>query len=162
MHRVAKTILGATLCATALWLTACTTPPKSAQQAASPPACKAVGGDDALVGNWLSVDSRKGVAGSLRTLYTLNLDGTMTYVEQLKRPGKPSQGLHESGCWHRDGKLLVLQTRASHGVPVDVADPIYTNRYRIDRVSATDLRMQAPQGVAVRARRMSPGYRLPF
>src|SRR3546814_368823 len=106
MHRVAKTVSSATLCAAALWLTACTTPPKPAQQAAQPPACTAVGGDDVLVGNWLSVDSRKGVAGSLRTLYTLNLDGTMTYVEQLKRPGKPSQGLHKSGCWHRGGNAL--------------------------------------------------------
>lgn len=156
-----RAIFGMAVCATAFWLTACTTPPKAPEQAAQLPACEAVGGDEVLVGNWLSVDSRKGVAGSLRTLYTLNPDGTMAYVEQLKRPGKPSQGLHESGCWQRDGDDLVLHTRASNGVPVDVADPIYTNRYRVDRVGATDLRMQGPQG-AVRARRMSPGYRLPF
>src|SRR5690606_28804749 len=106
MRSVAKTISGAGLCTTVLWRSACTTPPKSTERAAQPAACKAVSGDDVLVGNWLSVDSRKGVAGSLRTLYTLSLDGTMTYVEQLKRPGKPSQGLHESGCWQRDGNVL--------------------------------------------------------
>jgi len=44
---------------------------------------------------------------------------------------------------------------------VNLEDPIYTNRHRVDRVNATELRLSGPGG-AVKARRMSPGYRLPF
>lgn len=138
------------------------TRPASAPEAqAKPPACTAAAAGDALVGNWLSVTAQKGVAGSLRTLYTLNPDGTMSYVEQVKRPRTPSQGLEESGCWTRDGSTLVLRTLESNGVPVNLNDPIYSNRYRIVRSDASELRLQGEQG-SIRARRMSPGYRLPF
>ncbi|MGB6240944.1 MAG: hypothetical protein WBF69_00510 [Castellaniella sp.] len=136
-----------------------TTPPAAAEAAA--PACTPAAPGDALVGNWLSVSSQKGVAGALRTLYTLNPDGTMTYVEQIKRPRAPSQGLEESGCWARDSGALVLRTLESNGVSVNLSDPIYTNRYRILQSDAAELRLQGAQG-SVRARRMSPGYRLPF
>ncbi len=118
---------------------------------------------DPLVGNWLSVSAQKGVAGALRTLYTLNSDGTMSYVEQIKRPRAPSQGLYEAGCWSREGQSLVLRTLESNGSPVNLDDPIYTNRYRVDRVNATEPRLSSRAGtVTVKARRMSPGYRLPF
>jgi hypothetical protein len=139
-------------------------PTKPATAPAAPaarPACTPAAAGDALVGNWLSVAAQKGVAGALRTLYTLNPDGTMTYVEQIKRPRAPSQGLEESGCWSRDRGTLVLRTLESNGVAVNMDDPIYTNRYRIAQSSATELRLEGPQG-SVRARRMSPGYRLPF
>jgi hypothetical protein len=109
----------------------------------------------------LSVSNQKGIVGTLRTLYTLNADGTMVYVEQVKRPGKPSQGLHESGCWHREGSELVLRTVLSNGSPVDTADPIYVNRYLIREAGQARLSLQAQTG-PVSARRMSPGYRLPF
>lgn len=128
---------------------------------AAVPACTPAAAGDALVGNWLSVSTQKGVAGALRTLYTLNPDGTMTYVEQIKRPRAPSQGLEESGCWSRSGDALVLRTLESNGVSVDLNDPIYANRYHIVRADAAELRLQGAQG-GVRARRMSPGYRLPF
>ena len=128
---------------------------------AATPTCTPAAAGDALVGNWLSVTAQKGVAGSLRTLYTLNPDGTMSYVEQVKRPRTPSQGLEESGCWTRDGDTLVLRTLESNGVPVNLDDPIYSNRYRIIRADASELRLQGEQG-SIRARRMSPGYRLPF
>lgn len=139
-------------------------PTKPATAPSTPPAapsCTPAAAGDSLVGNWLSVAAQKGVAGALRTLYTLNPDGTMTYVEQIKRPRAPSQGLEESGCWSRDRDTLVLRTLESNGVPVNLDDPIYSNRYRIVRSDARELRLQGPQG-SVRARRMSPGYRLPF
>ncbi|CAM5198921.1 Lipoprotein OS=Castellaniella defragrans OX=75697 GN=HNR28_002673 PE=4 SV=1 [Castellaniella defragrans] len=143
-------------------LTACApTKPPAVKTPAAPPACVAVPSGDALVGNWLSVASEKGVAGSLRTLYTLNVDGTMSYVEQIKRPRTPSQGLYETGCWSHEGQTLTLRTLASNGSPVNLDNPIYVNRYRVDQASATELRMRGPDG-AVRAKRMSPGYRLPF
>ncbi len=132
-----------------------------AQAPAARPSCTAAVAGDPLVGNWLSVSSQKGVAGALRTLYTLNPDGTMNYVEQIKRPRTPSQGLYESGCWSHEGQTLILRTLESNGSPVNLDDPIYTNRHRVDRVNATELRLSGPDG-AVKARRMSPGYRLPF
>lgn len=125
------------------------------------PTCAPAAAGDKLVGNWLSVTSQKGVAGALRTLYTLNPDGTMSYVEQIKRPRAPSQGLEESGCWSHEDGALVLRTLESNGSRVNLKDPIYTNRYRVVRVDAVELRLLGTNG-AVRARRMSPGYRLPF
>ncbi|MFC4296594.1 hypothetical protein ACFO0J_00895 [Castellaniella hirudinis] len=135
--------------------------PSSAESPAARPSCTAAVAGDPLVGNWLSVSSQKGVAGSVRRLYTLNPDGTMSYVEQVKRPRAPSQGLDESGCWSHEGQTLVLRTLESNGSPVNLNDPIYTNRHRVDRVNATELRLSGPAG-SVQARRMSPGYRLPF
>lgn len=129
----------------------------------SPPACTPVSdAQDAVLGNWLAVRSQKGVAGELRTLFTLQPDGSMAYTEQLKRPGQPSQGLSETGCWYRDGQDLVLQTQESHGLPVDLADPIYTNRYQVISVDDAMLRLVTPEGVQIHAKPMSPGYRLPF
>ncbi|MDY0308768.1 MAG: hypothetical protein RBR29_03105 [Castellaniella sp.] len=135
--------------------------PAPAPATAARPSCTVAAAGDPLVGNWLSVSSQKGVAGALRTLYTLNPDGTMNYVEQVKRPRTPSQGLYESGCWSHEGQTLVLRTLESNGSPVNLDDPIYTNRYRVDRVNATELHLNGSAG-AVKARRMSPGYRLPF
>lgn len=125
------------------------------------PSCSPAGADDVLVGNWLSVSAQKGVAGSVRTLYTLNADGTMSYVEQVKRPRTPSQGLEESGCWSHQGAELILRTLESNGLQVNLDDPIYTNRYRVKLTNATELRLQGTHG-DIRAKRMSPGYRLPF
>jgi len=156
-----STAMAAAVAAGVLAGCASTRPAATAEAQARPPACTAAAAGDALVGNWLSVTAQKGVAGSLRTLYTLNPDGTMSYVEQVKRPRTPSQGLEESGCWTRDGDTLVLRTLESNGVPVNLDDPIYSNRYRIIRADASELRLQGEQG-SIRARRMSPGYRLPF
>lgn len=164
MHMIPRKIsAGMALCLGALWLAGCTTPAPKAPAAAvaAPPTCQPARSGEALVGNWLSVNSQKGVVGTLRTLYTLNADGTMVYVEQVKRPGKPSQGLHESGCWHREGSQLVLQTLLSNGSPVDTSDPIYVNHFQVGQAGAKELSMRGDSG-AVRARRMSPGYRLPF
>lgn len=135
--------------------------PAPAATPAARPSCTAAAAGDPLVGNWLSVSSQKGVAGALRTLYTLNPDGTMNYVEQIKRPRAPSQGLYESGCWSHEGQTLTLRTLESNGSPVNLDDPIYTNQHRVVRVNASELLLSGPNG-AVKARRMSPGYRLPF
>lgn len=134
-------------------------PPATAPEA--PPACTPADPGDPLIGNWLSVSARQGVAGSLRTLFTLNADGSMSYVEQIKRPRTPSQGLQESGCWVHEGGTLTVRTLESNGLPVNLDDPIYTNRYQVQRAQADQLELRGPSG-RVRAKRMSPGYRLPF
>ncbi|HUG58381.1 MAG TPA: hypothetical protein VL002_09125 [Candidimonas sp.] len=134
-------------------------PPPPVKEA---PKCQVAAPGDALVGNWLSVRKQKGVAGELRTLFTLHPDGTMAYTEQLKRGKNPSQGIDEAGCWKRDQQTLVLQTLLSNGAPIEASDPIYTNRYAIVSASGQVLNLKAPGGTAIKAKRMSPGYRLPF
>ncbi|MCC2597042.1 hypothetical protein LKR43_11890 [Pusillimonas sp. MFBS29] len=127
-----------------------------------PPRCQAAVAGDALVGNWLSVRKQKGVAGELRTLFTLHADGTMAYTEQLKRGKKPSQGLAETGCWEREQQILTMRTLESNGASVNLDDPIYTNRYQIVSMGEKALSLKDADGTAITARRMSPGYRLPF
>lgn len=157
------------LCLFPLFLAAlvagCTLPvqtvePESREQVM--PACTPAAEADVLLGNWLAVRSQKGVVGELRTLFTLHADGSMAYTEQLKRPGQPSQGLSETGCWQREGQVLVMQTQESNGVPVNLDDPIYTNRYQILSAEDSMLRLTTPEGTRITARQMSPGYRLPF
>lgn len=128
----------------------------------SPPACTPAASSDVLLGNWLAVRSQKGIAGELRTLFTLHADGTMAYTEQLKRPRQPSQGLYETGCWVRQGQALILQTQESNGSPVDLDDPIYTNRYAIISSDENMLRLTTPEGTPISAKQMPSGYRLPF
>ncbi|PLC54802.1 hypothetical protein CR155_04860 [Pollutimonas nitritireducens] len=150
--------------ATAVFLAGCaapvTAPPTPPTKTV--PKCVAAAMGEPLIGNWLSVRKQKGVAGELRTLITLNADGTMAYTEQLKRGKNPSQGLEEAGCWRRDKKMLVLQTLESNGAPVNLDDPIYTNRYTVVSSSATALTVKSQDATRITARRMSPGYRLPF
>lgn len=150
------------VCLAAAGLTACapTAPTRQAPQDAAVQ-CQVPTTGETLIGNWLSVASERGVAGAVRTLYTLNPDGTMVYVQQIKRPNSPSQGLHESGCWQRQGATLVLRTVLSNGSPVNLDDPIYTNHYEVVRADASGLRMRDGARL-IDARRMSPGYRLPF
>jgi len=124
--------------------------------------CKAATAGDALVGNWLSVRRQAGVVGELKTLFSLHADGTMSYGEQLSRPKKAPQGLSETGCWHREGRTLVLRTIASNGSPVDLQDPIYVNRYRITRESGERVGLHGPDGAELNAKRMPPDYRLPL
>ena len=147
----------------AVVLAGCTSAPKPpAPKPTAAPTCRAAATGDSLVGNWLSVRKQKGVAGELRTLFTLHPDGTMAYTEQLKRGKHPSQGLAEAGCWQRDNQTLMLQTLKSNGEPVDTADPIYTNRYTIVASGGQSLSLKDAEGATIKAKRMSPGYRLPF
>lgn len=124
--------------------------------------CVAAAQGEPLIGNWMSVRREKGVAGELRTLISLRADGTMSYQEQLSRPGRAPQGLAETGCWERQGGMVVLRTLASNGSPVDPEDPIYVNRYQLTRESAERIGLQAADGVRVDARRMPADYRLPL
>lgn len=123
--------------------------------------CTPVAADNPMVGNWLSIGSQQGVAGALRTLYTLNVDGSMEFIQQIKRSQMPSQGISESGCWQRNGEILVLRTDKSNGLPVNLSDPIYTSKYRIIQLDQSELQLQGDTG-SIKAKRMSPGYRLPF
>ncbi|MGB3290719.1 MAG: hypothetical protein WBA83_15710 [Burkholderiaceae bacterium] len=149
---------------TAILLAACAAPSQKPPPPVEKPqpTCQAPAQGDTLVGNWLSVRKEKGVAGELRTLFTLHPDGTMAYTEQLKRGSKPSQGLSETGCWTHSGQTLVLQTLQSNGVPIDTKDPIYTNRYVVASQSGKSLTMRRSDGTSIKAKQMSPGYRLPF
>jgi len=122
--------------------------------------CKAATPGDALVGNWLGVRKQPGVAGELHNYFALKADGTMNYAEQLRRPGKAPQGLAETGCWHRDGKTMVLRTVESNGSPVDLGDPIYINRYELTRESGDRMSMTTPDGAKLDVRRMPPDYRV--
>lgn len=149
-------------------LSACAVkPPVPAPKAPEPakpvhPACQPAAANDGLVGNWLSKHKQKGVVGELRTLFTLQPDGTMAYTEQVKRPNKPSQGLSESGCWIRHNNALVLDTQESNGVITEPGDPIYQNSYAIVSVTARNLVLRGQDGATYRLTKMSPGYRLPF
>jgi hypothetical protein len=144
-------------------LAGCSSPRPHAKPKPSPAqvVCRPAQAGDQAVGTWLSEFHRKGVAGRFRVLFALSADGTMRYEDQIKRAGKPPQGLEESGCWSRDGGTLVLRTTKSNGVPVEAGDPIYTNRYTVVSQSARTLVLRGENGV-LKASRMSPGYRLPY
>ncbi|KAA0889212.1 hypothetical protein [Pusillimonas sp. ANT_WB101] len=164
MHRVtfrrARVVAGFVA---AVVIAGCATqPPPAPEPEAQPPACQAAAENDALTGNWLSVRRQKGVNGELRTLFTLNQDGTMAYTELLKRGKNPSQGLSETGCWSRIKGALVLQTLLSNGAPVSMDDPIYKNSYIVEASGGDSLTLRNEEGARIKARRMSPGYRLPF
>lgn len=150
-----------TIAISALALMAACAPVQQQQAEPEGLVCSPAQASDKLVGNWLAVGSEKDVAGAIRTLYTLNADGTMDYIQQVKRAKAPSQGIQESGCWQRNGQTLVLKTDTSNGVLVNLDDPIYTSKYIITKLTATELQLQADSGL-IRAKRMSAGYRLPF
>lgn len=145
-----------------LVLAGCATQRPAPEPVEEDTSCKAAVPGDTLVGNWLSVRKQSGVAGELRTHFVLNADGTMSYGEQLQRSGKAPQGLSESGCWSREGGVVVMRTLESNGSPVDTKDPIYVNRYQIARESGDRLALQAPDGARLDAKRMPPDYRLPW
>lgn len=146
----------------ALLLAACAAPPSGPKPLEDELRCTAAAPGDALIGNWLSVRRQAGVAGELRTHIALHADGSMSYGEQLTRPGKAPQGLAETGCWQREGRTLVLRTVESNGSPVDLQDPIYVNRYQLKGEAADRLGLLAPDGAGLDARRMPPDYRLPW
>jgi hypothetical protein len=153
----------ATGLALTLLLAACApmskTPPAPKNPVAA--ACQPAQAGDALAGSWLSVYKRKGVAGQFHVLFVFHPDGSMIYTEQIRRGRKPPQELDETGCWHHDKQALVVQTTQSNGVPVESNDPIYTNQYTIVSQRGNMLSLTGPDG-AIKARRMPPGYRLPY
>lgn len=161
-----KSVFAAGLASAAVMAGCVSRPSPPRHPAAAVPAhkallCQAPRANDPLIGKWLSIHKQRGVVGELHTLFTLMPDGSMAYAEQLRRGKKPSQGLYETGCWRREAQTLVLQTTKSNGVPVELSDPIYTNRYRILAQAGKTLALQRAHG-PISARRMPDGYRLPF
>ncbi|OZI62493.1 hypothetical protein [Bordetella genomosp. 11] len=139
--------------------------PHPAPQPPSPPkpvACAASAGADALAGTWYSVSTPRGVGGTQQTLLVLAPDGKMHYRTQLKIRNKARPGLDETGCWTFANGVYTMQTTESNGDPVDLSDPIYTNRYRVEALdkSTLVLRDEKPGGEVLKARRMPPGYML--
>ena len=117
----------------------------------------------ALVGTWYATSTPRGVGGQFQALTVLRADGTMSYNTQLKIGKRMRPALRETGCWQADGSRLTLQTLRSGGDDVDHTDPIYLNRYRIEKVDANrmTLRDEAPGGQSVSAKKMPAGFKLP-
>ncbi|MBO9357006.1 hypothetical protein GG851_23700 [Bordetella petrii] len=140
--------------------------PAPAAPAAAPPpvACTPAEPGSRLVGTWQSNTRPRGVAGDFRALIVLSADGTMSYETQLKIGKRVRPGLREAGCWQQADGVLTLQTTRSNGEPVDAADPIYQNRYRIEKVESARLSLRELRsgGQAITARRMPPGYHLSY
>ncbi|MBV7484328.1 hypothetical protein [Bordetella sp. BOR01] len=133
--------------------------------AAPPPpvACAPADPGSRLVGTWQSNTRPRGVAGDFRALIVLSADGSMHYDTQLKIGKRIRPGLRESGCWKQADGIVVLQTTKSNGELVDTDDPIYQNRYRIEKADAARLALRELRsgGQVIAARRMPTGYRLP-
>nr|WP_094856945.1 hypothetical protein [Bordetella genomosp. 10] len=134
-----------------------------APAAPKPVACTPVAADSPLVGTWYSVSTPHGVAGNLQTLTVLSPDGRMTYQTQLKIGKRVRPALSESGCWTYADGVYTMQTTASYGDPVDVSDPIYRNRYQVEKIDGKHARMRElkPNGQLITATRMASNYRLP-
>lgn len=155
-----RTSSAATGLAAILLVVGCATPPPK-PSAPAVQSCQAAPAGDVLIGTWLGVHKQKGVAGELHILFDLRADGTMSYTEQLKRGKRPPQWLNEMGCWNSKGQTLTLRTLTSNGVPVESADPIYTNQYTIGARPGKELSLQGAQRL-LKARRMPAGYRMPY
>src|SRR5690606_21719473 len=140
--------------------------PSPAAPAAAPPqvACTPAEPGSRMVGTWQSNTRPRGVSGEFSALYTLAADGTMTYTTQLKIGKRIRPGLREAGCWQLAEGVLTLQTTRSNGEAVDTADPIYQNRYRVEKADDKRLTLRELRagGQVVTARRMPPGYHLPY
>lgn len=136
------------------------TPPRA--EAPEPIRCTPVAADDPMVGTWYSVSRPRGYAGDFQSLTVLRADGTMTYETQLKVGRRTRPALRESGCWSVAQGIYTLQTTQSNGEPVDPADPIYVNRYQVEKLAGNQLRLRELKsgGQVLTARRMRSGYRL--
>ena len=123
--------------------------------------CTPASQNSPVVGNWLSTRIESGVAGEIRLQIRLHEDGSMHYVEQLKRGNKPPQTLSEVGCWYQEDADLVLRTTHSNGSQVEVSDPIYIQRHAVGEVNAKSMMLDI-NGKNIRLRRAKPDYRLPI
>ena len=136
-------------------------PEKKSEPVETKPVCQPAAAGGAMSGNWLGARKASGMTGELKVWLQLKPDGTMVYSEQLQRKRKPPQTLSEDGCWRIDGQALVLQTLNSNGVPVELDDPIYTNRYNIVSQAQRNMRLRGIEG-EFSVGRMPDNYRLPF
>jgi hypothetical protein len=154
-------------CAT-LIVAGCATKKETSSSTPQPPAppkpvvCAPSAGADAFVGTWYSVSTPRGIGGTQETLLVLSPDGKMRYQTQLKIRNKKRPGLDETGCWTYANGTYTMQTTESNGDQVDPADPIYTNRYRVETVNKTTLVLRDLKvaGQVLKARKMPQGYAL--
>src|SRR5690606_14604766 len=140
--------------------------PAAPRAPAAPPAPAArvpAAAGSPLTGTWLSNTRPRGVAGEFRALIVLGADGTLRYETQLKVGKRTRPALRETGCWLLDNGVLTMQTTRSNGELVDTADPIYQNRYRVEKTEAARLTLRELRagGQVITARRMPAGYRVP-
>ncbi|WP_313625594.1 hypothetical protein [Achromobacter sp.] len=133
-------------------------------EAAKPVACEPAKAGDPMIGTWLSNSRPKDVAGDMQSLIVLSADGTMSYESLLKIGRKTRPALRETGCWSVADGIYTMRTTQSAGEPVDANDPIYLNRYRVEKVDKTKfaLRELKTGGMQLTARRMPTGYRLAY
>ena len=131
---------------------------------AKPVACTPAKAGDPMVGTWLSNSRPRDVAGDMQALIVLSADGTMSYESLLKIGRKTRPALRETGCWSVADGIYTMRTTKSAGELVDPADPIYLNRYRVEKVeqSKLSLRELKTGGMLLTARRMPAGYRLAY
>ncbi|WP_447917688.1 hypothetical protein [Achromobacter aegrifaciens] len=129
-----------------------------------PVACVPAKAGDPMVGTWLSNTRPRDVSGDLQSLIVLSADGTMAYETLLKIGRKSRPALRETGCWSVADGVYTMQTTKSAGELVDANDPIYLNRYRVERVEQAKLTLRELKngGQVMTARRMPAGYRLPY
>lgn len=115
-----------------------------------------------MIGTWYSTSRPKGVAGDYRSLKVLSADGHMSYASQLRFGRRVRPALDEKGCWQVADGVLTMQTTSSHGEDVDPTDPIYTNRYRVQKQNHRELILRSlGDGRTLVERRMPAGYQLP-
>ena len=129
-----------------------------------PIVCSPAAAGSQLIGAWLSNTRPRGAAGTFRGLIVLGADGSMAYDTQLQIGKRIRPGLRETGCWQLADGVITLQTIKSNGEPVDMGDPIYQNRYRVEKAEPARLTLRElrSNGQSVTARRVPSGYRLPF
>lgn len=137
----------------------------AASEAPPPPpamACVPAQPGDPMIGTWYSTSRPKGVAGDYRSLKVFSPDGRMSYTTQLRFGRRVRPALDEKGCWQVADGILTMQTTSSHGEDVDTTDPIYINRYRVEKKSRDRLTLRSlGDGRTLFERRMPPGYQLP-
>lgn len=104
------------------------------------------------------------MSGDLRTLTVLAADCSMTYETQLKIGRKIRLGLRESGCWSMIDYIYTMQTTKSNGELVEFDDPIYINRYKVEKLDGARLVLKElkPGAKAVTVKRVKVDYRLPY
>lgn len=136
----------------------------SPEEPAKPVACVPAKAGDPMIGTWLSNSRPRDVAGDMQSLIVLSADGTMSYESLLKIGRKTRPALRETGCWSVAEGITTMRTTKSAGEPVDPADPIYVNRYRVEKVEPTKLALREIRkgGALLTARRMPAGYRLAY
>ncbi|MFD4840173.1 hypothetical protein ACFWP0_21920 [Achromobacter sp. NPDC058515] len=136
-------------------------------QPAEPPkpvACVPAKAGDPMIGTWLSNSRPRDVSGDMQSLIVLSADGTMSYETLLKIGRKTRPALRETGCWSVADGVYTMRTTKSAGEPVDANDPIYLNRYRVEKVEQARLTLRELKnsGSVLTARRMPAGYRLSY